>query len=95
VARFGASLAAVRLGAGLAVFFSATAGAAACCGVSVLAVICCSLPLESELGMTPVMTPTPTALKTITDTAAMAIIGLTRFCDSDMETSCAVVEYSC
>jgi hypothetical protein len=39
--------------------------------------------------MKPVMTPTPTALKMMTATAAAAINGLVRLCVSDIEASFA------
>ena len=42
---------------------------------------------ENELGMTPVMTPTPTALNMMSDTAAIATIGLTRLCVADIVAS--------
>jgi hypothetical protein len=49
-----------------------------------------SLLLEIELGMNPVITPTPTALKIMTATAAIATIGLTRVCVSDIRASSAL-----
>jgi urea transporter len=55
------------------------ASGAAACGASSAtgaAGASCVAGFENELGMSPVMTPVPTALKTITDAAAMATMGL-------------------
>jgi hypothetical protein len=59
------------------------AGAAAAAGAGFVASARCST-FENELGMSPVITPTPTALNTMTEPAAMATIGLTLLGVSDM-----------
>src|SRR5687767_10479689 len=74
-------------GAGVVVTVAAggvTTGAAGAAAVADVAASGCCSTFENELGMRPVITPTPTALNTMTEPAAMATIGLTLLEVSDM-----------